>query len=193
MDLRSTRSTRSTSSTSRTRRSDEGRWRLNSLADGPDEAEQLPANRGRDRERRFAAFAQASVPRTQPALRLGGDGDDGRGLILLARAEHGARQVRPMAIRPRRLDEHPVEMSVAGFGDRAAMHAAPARMFARDQAGVAHELARGREAPQRTDLADEGGGRDRPDPAQRGEGPDQSGRCCPWRSRNLLRRCRARS
>lgn len=46
-------------------------------------------------------------------------------------------------------------------------------MFTGDQARVAHELPRSGEAPQRTELADDRGGRDLFDPAQGRERADQ--------------------
>jgi hypothetical protein len=106
---------------------------------GPGEARELAGHGGDHGLRSFAAAEQATITLVQSMLRHPRLAHRGRGGAALADAQRVAER-RPMAIVPRRFDEHAAEMRIARFGDAALVPAGAAGMFRRDQAGEAHEV-----------------------------------------------------
>jgi hypothetical protein len=64
--------------------------RRHAPGDGPDEADQLAGDRGRDDVGRFAAAGKLAIARTQPQLRFPGDLADRLGLLLLPEQQFAA-------------------------------------------------------------------------------------------------------
>ncbi len=125
--------------------------------DRPDETDELTRDRGDHMRHRFASSQEPPIARMQAMLGLPGNLDDMRGLATLS----GAQRIGAFgweAIRPGGFQQDASEMGVAGFGDRAAVDAAAARVLAGHGAAVAHELPRMREARQRTELTYDGRG-----------------------------------
>ena len=138
---------------------------LHVYADGPDKAEQLAPD---SRDRLLLAFTapdEARVTLMQAVLRLPGHSGHCRGAAALADrkslADGGS-----MSIGPGRLHHDPAQVRITALADRSATYALPARVLARDGAGVGHQLARVLEARELTHLGHDRDGTELCDPTQ---------------------------
>jgi len=124
------------------------------MEDDPEEAGQFSSDGDDGFGGGFAAGDEPSVAAVEAVLGAIGDGDDALGLPLAAAFERKA-DGGPVAIVPSGLDEETADMVVAGAGDRASSTGLSARVFAGDEAEVAHEGPRRTEAPEVVKLGDE--------------------------------------
>lgn len=100
--------------------------------DGPQEAEHFTGKRRRNLSLVFAASRQRGIAPVQPLLRLPGDASD----FFAERqrslpSQQAAVYRRPILVGPGRLHQHPAQMGVAGFSDRAALGRVVTGMFTR--------------------------------------------------------------
>src|SRR6516164_5652773 len=128
-------------------------WR-HAPGDGPDEACQFAGDRGSDHIGRFAGAGELAIAGTEPKLCLPGDLADRLGLFLLPEQQL-ATDPRREAVTPGRLDQQPAGRAVAGFGEAAASDACTARMLARHQPEIGHQLARIGEAREVAQFSDQ--------------------------------------
>ena len=100
--------------------------------------------------------AMRLVAFVQSLLRLPGDLLDflAERQVLLP-AQKKPDHIRPMLIRPRRLHQHPSEVSVAGLGDPAALHAIAAGVFRWPPGRCSPSVAAGLETRQRAQFGDD--------------------------------------
>ena len=149
------------------------------MADGPDEAHQLPGDRRADLDLEFAPGFQLPVSGTEPHLGFPGDLLDLlRG--ALSPALEGSGLPGRVVIGPGRLHQDPSDVAIAGFCDAAAGPGGSAGMLTRDEAQVGHQLGGGPEPVKVADLRHGGGRCDAADPAQGHQPFDQrseSGGC----------------
>jgi hypothetical protein len=96
---------------------------LHGSTDGPDEAQELAADRRHHLLLALAAAEQPAAPRVQPVLRLPSDRRHPSGLSVAWRAERPA-DGRAMAIGPGRFNDDPAKMGIPGLGDPPAAQAA---------------------------------------------------------------------
>ena len=87
-------------------------------------------------------------------VRLPGNVADRLGLLLLSQKQLAA-DPRREAVTPGRLDQQPAGRAVAGFGEAAASDACTARMLARHQPEIGHQLARIGEAREVAQFSDQ--------------------------------------
>ena len=136
------------------------------MADGPDEASQLPGDGRANLDPNFAPGLEQPVARTQTFL-----GDPGDFSHLLCRMLSPTLQdggfPRRVPVSPGCLHQDPADMAIPGFGDTASGLALATGMLAWDHAQVFHELGCGGEAPQVADLGHQGGRGEPVDAAQR--------------------------
>src|SRR6516162_9387385 len=131
------------------------RRRRHAPGNGPDEAGQLAGDRGGDDIGRLATSGESAIARAQPQLRLPGDLADWLGLFLLPEQQLATDPCRE-AVTPGRLDQQPAGRAVAGLGEAAASDAGSARMLARHQPEIGHQLARIGEAREVAQFSDQG-------------------------------------
>src|SRR6266536_5213803 len=131
------------------------RWRGHRLrfADRPHEAHELARDRGGDGIRVLAAREQPAVSPAQTHLRPPGDVADLFREILLARLDLFG-HLGPVAIGLRGLDQGPPGMPVACLRDPAQPAPVTARVLTRGETEIAHQLPRGGEARQVSELRD---------------------------------------
>src|SRR4051812_28744273 len=98
-------------------------------------------------------------------LGLGGELDE-RGLKLFLPLLQGGASAWPMSVAPCRLEEDPAHVGVAALGDGTLVASLAARVLARDNATVRHQLGRPVESRKLPDLDGQGGRRQLRDPAQ---------------------------
>lgn len=123
------------------------------MADGPDEAHQLPGDRRADLDLEFAPGFQLPVSGTEPHLGFPGDLLDLlRG--ALSPALEGSGLPGRVVIGPGRLHQDPSDVAIAGFCDAAAGPGGSAGMLTRDEAQVGHQLGGG---PEPVKVADRSG------------------------------------
>jgi len=133
------------------------RARCNVPADIPDEGGEFAGKCDADLVVVQAASLEAPVAVVQAQLRTPGDRADLGRLSFLTQLEDSA-DAGGEAVVPGRLDQYAANVTVAGLGDRAEPSLRTARMFGGDQSQVPHELTRMCEAPEISELGDDGGG-----------------------------------
>src|SRR5215467_4097162 len=106
---------------------------------GPNKSQQLPSYRGYDLRLLLVGRGQLLITRVQPPLCFPGDI-----LHLLLQAllpfPQKAAHPRSMLIRPGGFNDDPPQVGIAGFGNRAALDAVAAGVFAGCQSTIAHQL-----------------------------------------------------
>src|SRR4029077_9883830 len=108
----------------------------------------------------------------QSQLRAPGDRADLGRLSFLTHLQVAA-DAGGVAVIPGRLDEDAANVTVAGLGDRAESSLGTDGVLGGHQPQVSHQLTRIREAPEITELGDDGGGGDEIEPTQRHHGADE--------------------
>src|SRR6202034_2349184 len=144
---------------------------LHVYADGPDKAEQFAPDGRNSLLLAFTAPDEARVTLMQAVLRLPGHGGHRRAATALPDRESLA-DGGWMSIGPGRLHHNPAQVRITGLANGPATHALPARVLARDGAGVGHQLARVFEARELTHLGHDRNGTDLCDPTQALQGID---------------------
>src|SRR6202521_2591863 len=141
-------------------------------ADIPDESGEFAGERDADLVVLQPAGPEPAVAVVQAQLRAPGDRADLGRLSFLTHLQGGA-DAGWVAVVPGRLDEDAANVTVACLGDRTEPALGAGSVFGGDQSQVSHQLARMGEAPQITELGDDGGGRDQIEPPQRHHGADE--------------------
>src|SRR5262249_37891692 len=114
-------------------------------------AEELAADGAQDLGARLATRGEREVAAMQAMLRLQCNFVRRRAQPSLALLELGA-EIGSVPARPRGLEEHATHVRVAGVGDGALASRVAARMLARTHAAIGHQLLRGLEAREASDL-----------------------------------------
>src|SRR5574340_875723 len=133
--------------------------------DGPNEAEQLPADGCYGLQFIFAGGGELLVARVQAPLRLPGNVFDLRIEALLSFGQIAAHP-RSSLISPGGFHDDAAQVCISGLGDGSTLDAVTTGAFAGNQAAVAHQLPRFGEAGNRAEFADDGDGSERGHPSQ---------------------------
>src|SRR5215471_1504557 len=145
--------------------------RFHAHRDGPEEAQQFPADGRHNLRFVLATGTELLVAGVQTPLRLPTD-------LLNLRVQQPQPFLQPAAdprfvlVGPGGFHNQAAYVGVSGLGNATARHATAAGMLAWDQAAVAHQLAGSSKTAERTDLGDDAGRHQFADAAQRLQGGD---------------------